>query len=572
MSQQRLWTSVLVMSLVTASGVALAAPGGSVPDLRISEAVKRGDQAAVKGLLRERAAVNAAEGDGSTALHWAAYADDLGMVKMLLAADADVNAATRLQAVTPLYMASQTGDAALIDLLVKHGANPNQANWQGTTPLMIAAASGSAQAVDVLVAHGADVNARESLREQTALMFAANLNRADAIRALIAHGADPDLASKVVPATRYERPRRPAAAKAAGANGTAVPAADPAEEDEDDAPKPATPAPLNSANNSGQGYSRQTKAVKMGGFSPLHYAAREGNAEAIKALLEGGADKNLPSGSEQTTPLLLAIHNGHFDAARVLLEHGADVNKANVMGFTPLYATIDVQWAPHQWSPEPIVVQEDTNYLALMKMLIEHGADLNARIGAMPWFRTLTQNRLWTDMGGSTAFWRAALANDLQAMQLLKDAGADMTIPTVKGTTPLMAAAGMGWAANWSTTAPTRVEAVKFMLATGADVNHIDELGFSVMHGAALTGDLVLIQYLADAGAKTDVKTKAGDYPADYANGPFQKSLPIPEAVALLEKLGSPNSHNCRSSECVPPVVAEPVAAVAKAGAPAKKE
>jgi ankyrin repeat protein len=291
----------------------------------------------------------------------------------------------------------------------------------------------------------------------------------------------------------------------------------------------------------------------MGGMTPLLFAARQGNVAATRALLDGGASIDTPSGGEKTTPLVLAIANGHYDVARVLVEHGADVNKVNIMGLAPLYALVDVQWAQHQWSPEPVVEQENTNYLVLMKMLIDHGADLNARLGRMPWFRTLSQGRVWTEMGGSTAFWRAAAANDVKAMQLLKEAGADLTIATTNGTTPLMAAAGVGWAPNYSTTAPTRMESVQFMLASGADVNQVDTLGLTAMHGAGFVGDLHLIQALADLGAKTNVKTKAGDYPADYANGPFEKSLPIPEAVALLEKLGSPNSNNCRSSDCVPP-------------------
>lgn len=555
------YTRHLAAGLLAGLGATTAAAGPSSSDAGagLSEAVRHGDEATVKALLRQRIInVDAAEGDGSTPLHWAAYGDNLTLTRLLLEAGADVNATTRLRAETPLHLAAQTGDPALVKLLLKHGADPRQATAVGTTPLMLAAAAGSAATVDLLVAAGAQVNAREQAREQTALMFAASLNRADAITALIGHGADPNLVSKLGPATRYERPQRRPAGNAAATSNAATPASNAA------APANNAAAPAAVANDEGQANRRRDRgAQKMGGMSPLHYAAREGHAEGIVALVAGGADINLPSGSESTTPLLLAIHNGHYDAAHVLLELGADVNKANIMGLTPLYATIDVKWAPHQWSPEPIVTQESTDYLTLMKMIIERGADLNARIENMPWFRTLTQNRHWTEIGGSTAFWRAAFANDIKAMKLLQDAGADINIPTINGTTPLMAASGVGWAPNYSTTAPTRIESVKYLLAAGADVNHIDDLGFNVMHGAGFTGDLELIQLLADAGARTDVKTKAGDYPADYANGPFEKSLPIAEAVALLEKLGSPNSNNCRSSDCIPPVREERTTATA---------
>ena len=556
MIQTRLTLSMLVLAL--AAGAAQAAPGtaSADPDTRLPEAARRGDVASIEALLRTRVPVDSAEGDGSTALHWAAYQDNLPLATMLLKAHANVNAATRLEALTPLFMACQNGDAAMITLLLDNGADANKPNSLGTTPLMIAASSGSVPAVTTLIEHGAQVNAHENAHEQTALMFAAALNRADVIRYLVAHGADPNLASKVTPMARIEF----------GLGGKVIDKADEKPEKEEAASskeeaKPAAPANKQldlgsvSATDSINKKARRDHGAKlMGGMTPLLYAARQGNIPAGIALLDGGADINKPSGSEQTTPLVLAIANGHYDFAKLLVDRGADVNKVNIMGLAPLYATIDVQWAPHEWSPEPVVAQENTDYLHLMKLLIAHGADLNARLGRMPWFRTLSENRTWTDISGATAFWRAAWADDLLAMQLLKDAGADIGLPTNIGTTPLMAAAGIGWSANYSTSAPTRMEAVKFCLGNGANVNKQDDLGFTALHGAGFVGDLDVIQYLVDQGAKTAVKTKAGDYPADSANGPFEKSLPNPQAVALLEKLGSPNSHNCRSSDCVPPV------------------
>jgi len=547
-----------MLVLALAARVAQAAPGvGSAdPDTRLPEAARRGDLASIEALLRTHVAVDSAEGDGSTALHWAAYQDNLPLAAMLVKAHANVNATTRLEGLTPLFMACQNGDAAMIKLLLANGADASKPNSLGTTPLMIAASSGSVPAVTTLIEHGARVNAHENVHEQTALMFAAALGRADVIRYLIAHGADPNLASKVTPMARIEF----------GLGGKVIDKTDEKPEKEevasnDGGAKPATPAnkqldlgTVSATDGINKKAHRDHGAKLMGGMTPLLYAARQGNIAAGVALLDSGADIDKPSGSEQTTPLVLAIANGHYDFARMLVERGADVNKANVMGLAPLYATIDVQWAPHEWSPEPVVAQENTDYLHLMKLLIAHGANLNARLGRMPWFRTLSENRVWTDISGATAFWRAAWADDLAAMQLLKDAGADITIPTNIGTTPLMAASGIGWSANYSNSAPTRMEAVQFCLSNGANVNKQDDLGFTALHGAGFVGDLKVIQYLVDQGAKTNVKTKAGDYPADSANGPFEKSLPNPQAVALLEKLGSPNSHNCRSSECVPPV------------------
>ncbi|MEJ0100842.1 MAG: ankyrin repeat domain-containing protein [Pseudomonadota bacterium] len=597
MKPRSLPVSLALAGLLATAGAALSANTLPAPT-GLVEAVQGGDVAAVRTLLRQKASVNEAEGDGSTALHWAAHDDKLAIAKLLLSAHADANAVTRNGGLTPLLLACETGDAAMINLLIDHGANPRQANALGTTPLMVAAASGSAKAVDALVAHGVDPNEREKVHGQTALMFAANLNRAEAIHALLVHGADANAASTVVPATSYTR-SRPGNNNNNDADKTDddaappkdAPAKDPAAKDGAPArPANRRPGPAagtsptteiaasasdNVGNNGGGGGNNAAAAAqrrdrgnasKMGGLTPLHYAARQGNVEATRALIEGGAKMDIQSGSEQTTPLVLAIANGHYDVAKVLVEHGADVNKANIMGLAPLYAVIDVQWVPKQWSPEPLVDQEHTDYLTLMKLLIDHGANVNAKLGRTMWFRTLTENRHWTDAAGSTAFWRAAWADDMKAMQLLKAAGADVTIASDNDTTPLMVAAGIGWGANYSATAPTRMEAVKYLMGMGADVNHQDKQGFTALHGAGFVGNLELIQYLVDSGAKTDVKSKAGDYPADSANGPFEKSLPNPEAVVLLEKLGSPNSHNCRSSDCVPPLKEEK--AVANDGKP----
>jgi hypothetical protein len=240
------------------------------------------------------------------------------------------------------------------------------------------------------------------------------------------------------------------------------------------------------------------------------------------------------------------------------------------MGVAPLYATIDVRWPPHEWSAEPIVDQEKTDYLTLMKLLLAKGANPNAQIKKQVWSRILSENRNWIDPTGSTAFWRAAQADDVKAMEVLKAGGADPNMPSKIGTTPLMVAAGLGWSANYSTTSPTRLAAIQYCMSQGADVNAKDTLGYTPLHGAAFVGDLKNIQYLVDHGAKIDAKTKAGDTVADLANGPFEKSLPNPEAVALLEKLGSVNSHNCRSSDCVPPVKEDKKPVVAEAKEPKK--
>jgi ankyrin repeat protein len=559
------------------------------PDIRLPEAVKSGNTLEVKKLLRSHVAVDSPEGDGTTALHWAVLTDNLALAELLLASHANVNAEPRLGGLTPLHLASQNGNAAMIELLIKHGALINKPNSLGTTPLMMAAASGNAAAVTALVNYGADVNLREHVHEQTALMFAANLDRADAIKVLLAHGADPNASSKVVDIPKINfREMKPAEKKTEKAvESTKVSKKEEtakAEANRADATKPdykdppvqksASAKPEAAKDDDTIAAFRKAAAERnakvMGGMTPLLYAAREGNLAAATALLDGGAKINQVSGSEHSTPLVLAIANGHYDFAKLMIDRGADVNLANDMGVAPLYATIDVRWPPHEWSAEPIVDQEKTDYLTLMKLLLAKGANPNAQIKKQVWSRILSENRNWIDPTGSTAFWRAAQADDVKAMEVLKAGGADPNLASKIGTTPLMVAAGLGWSANYSTTSPTRLAAIQYCMSLGADVNAKDTLGYTALHGAAFVGDLKNIQYLVDHGAKIDAKTKAGDTVADLANGPFEKSLPNPEAVALLVKLGAVNSNNCRSSDCVPPVKEDKKPVVAEVKDPKK--
>jgi uncharacterized protein len=569
---------VSLFSTVTARAASWVQPD----DTRLPEAAQNGDQATVQALLRDHVFVDSAEGDGTTALHWAAYQNNLALAEELLNAHANVNAETRLESVTPLYMACESGSAPMVELLLKHGANVNQADGLGTTPLMMAAASGNAAVVKVLLDHGAGVNVKEHAHEQTALMFAANLDRADVISVLLAHGADPNAVSKVEPThkpvtTIDQRqgaalPEKQSAAKPgekpvinAGVmpvpdgktdqkQGTAlsVTGSKPGEKlvSSNAGVMPVPDGKKDDKKDDAAAY-RNKGVATMGGMTPLLFAARQGNIAATTALLAGGANINEVSGSEHTPPLVMAIMNGHYDLAKMLVEHGADVNLANDEGVAPLWATIDVQWPPTEWSIEPSVTQEKTDYLSMMKLLLAHGESPNTRIKEEPWERVQSENRKWTKDPGATAFFRAAQAWDVSAMKLLKDNGADLTIPTDQGTTPLMTAAGLGWAPMWSmTAASTPMAAVQYCVGLGANVNAQNKLGYTALHGAAFTGDLKVIQYLVDHGADVKAKSKAGDTVADLANGPFEKSQLHPDAVALLVKLGSVNSNNCRSSSC----------------------
>ncbi len=225
----------------------------------------------------------------------------------------------------------------------------------------------------------------------------------------------------------------------------------------------------------------------------------------------------------------MAISNGHYDLAEYLLDHGAEPNIATVQGLTALYATIDVQWAPHGWSPWPITDQEKTNYLQLMKDLLSHGAHPNAQLLKKVWSRTLSQDGTWVDAAGATAFWRAAQATDVAAMRLLVSWGADPNLPTKAGVTPLMVASGLGWAANFSVNAPgSWMPAVGYCLDLGANPNAVDEEGYTALHRSAFVGNNEMISFLVAKGARTDAKNKSRRHHCRYGEWSSAPRYPPP--------------------------------------------
>ena len=176
--------------------------------------------------------------------------------------------------------------------------------------------------------------------------------------------------------------------------------------------------------------------------------------EMSGALVEGGANVDQVAGGEGSSPMVIAIANGHYTVAKYLLDSGADPNVANIDGLTPLYATINMRFAPVSWAPNPRTDQEEVDALGLLTALLDVGADPDARIARGLWFSPTSHNRLWIDPAGAPPFWRAAPASHVESMRLLLAAGADPNLPTFAGTTPLMVAAGIGWRGNFSQNAP----------------------------------------------------------------------------------------------------------------------
>ena len=474
-----------------------------------------GDVERVRALIAQGADLNASQGDGMTALHWAAFHDDLELAKLLLTADADVTVTTRVGAMTPLWMAATNGSADMVDQLVTTEADVNVVTSTGATALMAAAMAGSVETINVLIERGAFVNSRETANGQTALMFAAWENRPEAIAALVGHGAHVGISSFVVSMIEprldeYGKPILPRQRRVPGGNSV------------------------------------------MGGMTALLFAARDGQMDAARGLVEGGSDVNQVSGGDGTSPLVIAIANGHYTVAQFLLDRGADPNLVNVDGLGPLYATVNMRFAPVSWAPNPRTDQEAVDSLDLLRALLERGADPNSRIARKLWFSPTSHDRGWVDPSGSTPFWRAAQSSDVEAMRILINAGAEPNVPTFGGTTPLMVAAGIGWVGNFTQNAPgSFLETVSYCLELGADINSVDAKGFTALHGAAGRGDTGMVQYFVDAGARVDLVNEDGNSPADMAFGPSRFFFPRPETVNLLVALGSPFQDNCRSDQCV---------------------
>jgi len=585
--------SALIALLLT---IAVSA-AGTAP---VADAAMARDREAIKTLLKNGADVNAAQGDGMTALHWAARNGDAELTQMLLFAGANVKATTRLGGYTPLMMAADQGHATVIAALLSGGADAKAANALGTTALMLAAQSGNAQAVTTLVENGAEIEAKEKTFGQTPLMFAASMNRVDAIKALLKAGANVKATSKVNDVGNLSSQQQEFLAAASGSgnqaggngqgrNGQVV------------APGAQGAQGAQGAGGGGgggggrfgggggkpgidRGYFYNELIGTQGGHSALILAARGGFTEAVKALVAGGASVNQISEGDRTSPLLIAAINGHFDLAKWLLDQGADPNAAAQNGVTPLYASLNVTWAPRALYPQPRAFnQQQITYLDFMKALLEKGADPNLRLTKKVWYSEYNFDLAGVDEAGATPFWRAAFAGDVAAMSMLYEHGADANISTMRpigrralgdagaardvkdvsgldpippggpGVPPLQAAAGVGFgegfAANSHIHSPAGfLPGIKFMVeVAGADVNAVDHDGNTALHHAAARGDVESILYLVSKGADVKKVNREGQTVADMANGPVQRVQPWPEALTLLEKLGSKNNHKCVS-------------------------
>ena len=456
----------LAMTLTVALAATAAARDSSVADAAEQRAAP-----AVRALLEQGADVNAPQPDGATALHWAAYWDEVAMATELLRAGSDPDAVNDY-GVTPLVLAATNGSEPMVTALLQAGAQPDAALPTGQTPLMTASRTGKVAAVEALLSAGAAVDAAHASKGQTALMWAIAQHHRDVTRVLIAHGAD-------------------------------------------------------------------VAARTTSGFTPLLFAAREGDLETARLLLGTGVDVN-ESSDEGVTPLLAATARGHVDLALVFLEQGARPNgNLAVLGYTPLH------WAVTTFETNPVTyprieppgewaamngIPDREGKFALIKALLAHGADVNARTTkallaqAPPGGGAFAYN----PGAGVTPFFAAAASADAEVMRLLVDNGADPLVKSPSGQTPLMIATAADIDVSFSRPAADRLEAVRLAWELGNDLEAADDGGHRAMHLAARGGYHDIITFLVEHGADLNPKTK----PRDEFRGGY---VPAQTPLAIVE-------------------------------------
>ena len=460
----------------------LAAAADSRPSL--ADAAERADAPAVRQLLAAGADANHPQPDGTTPLHWAVHHDDASLVAALLRAGARPNALNRF-GVPPLAQACTQGSAAVVQLLLAAGADPHATLKGGETMLMLASRAGNLAAVQALLARDARPEARERLG-QTALMWAAAEGHAPVVRALLAAGASP------------------------------LPTTD-------------------------------------SGYPPLYFAIRHGHLETVRLLLPAATARAIIARPEPSTrqsagaqraarnrppltPLSLAVQNGHFELAIALVDAGADPNDLR-SGLSALHALPGVRKpdASDMSDPAPVTGQGRLTSLEFVRQLVARGANVNLRLPPGAPKQPATSSSVASP--GATPLLFAADRADLPLLRLLLSLGADPLLPNAEGTTPLLAAAGVG------TNEPQEeageeseaVEAVKLLLDRGADLNTVDHNGDTAMHGAAYAISPLVVKLLAERGADPQVwknPNKAGGTPLYIAEG-YTSRLPRPDAATI---------------------------------------
>lgn len=467
-------------------------------DVPLIEAVTNGERETIRTLIDQGVDVNAPQGDGATALHWAVHLNDHETVTALLDAGADVEATNDLQ-VAPLLIAATTGDAAVVRMLLGAGADPDGGPPERERPLMRAAWVGNLAVVTALLDAGADPNGAESARGQTALMWAVSERHPAVVKLLLDRGASVDAATVTHLTGRAAR-------------------------------------------------------RDVAGYTPLLFAARVGGLESARMLLDAGANAN-DAASDGLSALGLATIRGHVDVAMLLLERGADPNSGEP-GYTPLHwaagwwettlTTSDFRAGREgndEWNALPGLT---TGKVALVRALLASGADPNAQLVRPPTRAGATRSPGLPELVGATPFLLAAAGGDAELMRVLAEGGADTSLTTNIQSTPLMAAAGVGRVMGENTLDEALLlEAAQLAVQMGADPGAIDDIGNSALHYAAYHRLSAVVQFLVDQGADLEARNKFGETPLwlselaiqFYGGGNYQI---VPTGTsALLRSLGA---------------------------------
>ena len=494
------WRLAALVGLLAASGAGLQ---GASDDLRLVEAVKEQRKEAVPSLLAQRVDVNATQGDGATALHWAVYWDEPETAEVLIRAGADPNAANDYE-VTPLWLACANASGVMVERLLAAGADARATLTHGETALMACARTGSAEAVKALLNRGAEVNAREASESQTALMWATAQRHPAVVRLLLEHGADPHARSRI---RREVISRRLQADLRYGERSRSL--------------------------------GSDAEETDVGGFTPLLFAARVGDLESARLLLAAGADVN-STGPDGASVLVVATHSGHGALARFLLDQGANPNAA-IAGYTALHAAV------LQGDPE------------VVDALLDHGASPNAQITQGT---RVARNGQVLYLGehllGASPFALAAKFIEVEIMRALLDAGADAALPLKNGWTPVSLAAGAGWRyGTWDRRDRALIrlpaaqrelydeartlEAVQIAAAAGTDVNAMDEDGNTALHYVVDKGFPSVVAFLTESGADVNVENRRGQTPLTrFARRRPEVSAEATQAIGdLLHGLGA---------------------------------
>jgi ankyrin repeat protein len=466
----------LCLAVLSASSLAI---GAAAP---LADAAEKQDRTAIHALLKQHIDLNAPQADGMTALHWAAYQDDLVTARLLVKTGANVKA-ENCYGITPLSLACINGNNEFVELLLSTGADANTTLRGGETVLMTAARTGKVGPVNALLAHGATVEAKDR-RGQTALMWAAADGHTEVVKSLLTAGADfratlPDF-----------------------------------------------------------GYSSFFFAAREGRIDVTRLLLKTGQNVNDTMQPRKVSGKGPRKG---TSALILAIENGHFELATTLLDMGADPND-QLSGYTPLHVLTWVR-KPNRGDGDdgdpPPIGSGNLSSLQFVKKLLEHGVNVNARLKSGKGGPGLYSKL------GATPFLMAAGTADLAYMRLLVESGADPLMTNIDGCTPLMAACGIGIggaaADETAGTEPEVLEAVQLLLDLGADINAVDANGETAMHGAAYKNLPKLVLFLYNKGAKPEIwnqKNKYGWTPLSIAEGHRPGNFkPSAETIAALSEI-----------------------------------